>query len=210
MKTAVQPRALKTRARILRAATRLFTAKGYHDTKLDDIRRAAKVTTGAFFHHFTGKEDLGFAVLDHYLDERGSELDQVERELFPVPSADPLERVFERVQATRHRFARRMRSKQAGCIFGNFSTTLCETHAGFRRRLAECFDAMALDFKVRLDEAVARHRPGQAIDTMALARYLISILEGSIILARVHQDDGLLARHFQLFEDDLRRSLSRS
>ena len=40
------------------AAARLFALKGYHDTKLEEIRTAAEVTTGAFFHHFQSKEGL--------------------------------------------------------------------------------------------------------------------------------------------------------
>lgn len=50
------------RAKILRATARLFARKGYHDTTLEEVRRAAKVTTGAFFHHFGSKEDLGLTV----------------------------------------------------------------------------------------------------------------------------------------------------
>src|SRR6202034_1041244 len=47
-----QSRALATRERILRTAAGLFAVKGFHDTKLKDVLCSAKVTTGAFFHHF--------------------------------------------------------------------------------------------------------------------------------------------------------------
>jgi AcrR family transcriptional regulator len=69
------PRALATREKILKAAARLFALKGYHDTKLEEVRHAAKVTTGAFFHHFGSKEDLGFAVLDRHMERRRQELE---------------------------------------------------------------------------------------------------------------------------------------
>jgi AcrR family transcriptional regulator len=49
----------------------MFALKGFHDTKVDEIIKAAEVTSGAFFHHFKGKEDLGFAVIDHDMEERG-------------------------------------------------------------------------------------------------------------------------------------------
>ena len=58
MRTVKQPRAIKTRDRILREAARMFALKGFHDTKVDEIIKAAEVTSGAFFHHFKGKEDL--------------------------------------------------------------------------------------------------------------------------------------------------------
>lgn len=200
-----QPRALRTRESILRAATRLFTAKGYHDTKLDDVLEAAGMTTGAFFHHFRSKEDLGLSVLDWYLEQRQRELDEFEQALFPTGSADPLEQVFQRLDATAERFRRRLKRNEGGCIFGNLSTTLCENHDGFRRRLAECFEAMALDFKPRLDEAARQYRPGQRIDTRALARYIVSVLEGSIILARANQDARIVPLHFRMLKDHLRQ-----
>jgi AcrR family transcriptional regulator len=49
VRTPKQPRAIETRDRILREAARLFALKGFHDTKVDDIIKAANVTSGAFF-----------------------------------------------------------------------------------------------------------------------------------------------------------------
>jgi TetR/AcrR family transcriptional repressor of nem operon len=206
MQATKQVRALRTRERILQEATRLFTTKGYHDTKLDEVRSAAGISTGAFFHHFGSKEDLGFAALDWYLEQRRGELDEVEHELFPVPGDDPLEAVFQRLDATVERFQRRWVRNEGGCIFGNLSTTLCETHEGFRAHLAKCFDAMALDLKHRLDAVARRYRPGQRVDTLGLARYIVAVLEGSILLVRANQDLQFMARHFRLLKEQLRQT----
>jgi TetR/AcrR family transcriptional repressor of nem operon len=205
MQATKQARALVTREKILREATRLFTLKGYHDTKLDEILRSAEVTTGAFFHHFRGKEELGFAVLDWYMEQRRHELNQIEQGLQVAAGDDPLEQVFCRLDATQERFRRRAERQEAGCIFGNLSTALSDTHPGFRQRLAECFDEMALDFKPRLDAAARKYATGQRIDTLALAHYIVAILEGSIILARAHQTPRFMARHFQLLKEHLRQ-----
>jgi TetR/AcrR family transcriptional repressor of nem operon len=122
MRTIKQARARVTRERILREATRLFVARGYHDTSLDNVLKASGVTTGAFFHHFSGKEQLGFAVLDWYVDQRRRELAAIERTLRDAD--DPLERVFRLLEATRNRTQRRARRRQAGCVFGNLTTAL--------------------------------------------------------------------------------------
>src|SRR3954470_5890210 len=94
-----QPRALATREKIASAAAGLFALKGYHDTTLEDVRRAAEVTTGAFFHHFASKEDLGFAVLDRHMEKRRQELDLLEQDIPSPRPDDPLERVFRRLDA---------------------------------------------------------------------------------------------------------------
>jgi AcrR family transcriptional regulator len=53
-----------TRRAVLAAARSLFGAKGYAQTSVDEIADAARVTKGAVYHHFTGKEALFRAVYD--------------------------------------------------------------------------------------------------------------------------------------------------
>jgi AcrR family transcriptional regulator len=51
-----------TRRAVLTAARALFGAKGYTQTSVDEIADAARVTKGAVYHHFAGKEALFRAV----------------------------------------------------------------------------------------------------------------------------------------------------
>ena len=164
MRTVKQPRALATRDRILAEAARLFALKGYHDTKLEELLSAAGVTTGAFFHHFGGKEDLGFAVLDRHMVTRRKSLEEIERRMPRSTDDDPLARVFRRLDAIQV-MARRREQRKGGCIIGNLSTALSDTHDGFRQRLAECFEEMALEFKPHLDAALQKRRWGRRVDT---------------------------------------------
>lgn len=48
----------QTRETVLKAALKIFGAKGYARATLDEIARAAKVTRGAVYHHFTDKADI--------------------------------------------------------------------------------------------------------------------------------------------------------
>jgi AcrR family transcriptional regulator len=52
-----------TRRAVLAAARSLFGKKGYTQTSVDEIADAARVTKGAVYHHFAGKEALFRAVL---------------------------------------------------------------------------------------------------------------------------------------------------
>ena len=206
MRTAKQPRAIKTRDRILREAARMFALKGFHDTKVDEIIKAAEVTSGAFFHHFKGKEDLGFAVIDHHMEERCRALDRIEKRLPGDGENDPLGRVFRRLDAVCAMVVRR-RNRKGGCLIGNLSTTLSDTHPTFRKRLGECFDEMASEFQVHLDEAAASRGLSGDLDTREMARYIISVIEGAIMLTRTHRDVGVIERHVQHLKEDLTRSL---
>jgi AcrR family transcriptional regulator len=53
-----------TRQTLLEAARTLFGARGYAATSLDEIASAAKVTKGALYHHFDGKQELFAAVYE--------------------------------------------------------------------------------------------------------------------------------------------------
>ena len=206
MKDVRQPRALATRESITRAAAGLFALKGYHDTTLEEVQRAAEVTTGAFFHHFAGKEDLGFAVLDRHMERRRQELDQLEQEMPVARPDDPLERVFRRLDAIAQ-MVTRPKHRKGGCIIGNLSTSLSDTHEGFRRRLAKCFDEMAMEFQPHLEAAVKQHGSGRSTDAKTLARYIVAIIEGSIMLARTQRSPQALANNFENLKNYLKQVL---
>ncbi len=205
MRIAKQPRAIKTRDRILREAARMFALKGFHDTKLDEIISAAEVTSGAFFHHFKGKEDLGFAVIDHHMEERRQALDRIEKRLPDDGDKEPLSPVFRRLDAVCEMVVRR-RNQKGGCLIGNLSTALSDTHPAFRSRLGECFDQMASEFRVHLDEAAARCGLSADQDTGEMARYIVSVIEGAIMLSRTHRDLSLIERQTHHLKEDLKRS----
>ena len=51
---------IETRKRIYDAAIELFLEKGFETVTIEDIRKKAKVSVGAFYHHF-----LPFQGCDH-------------------------------------------------------------------------------------------------------------------------------------------------
>src|SRR5690348_17209522 len=53
-----------TRQALVDSAVELFTKHGYAGTSLDAIARRARVTKGALYHHFSGKQALFEAAFD--------------------------------------------------------------------------------------------------------------------------------------------------
>jgi TetR/AcrR family transcriptional repressor of nem operon len=206
MRTVTQPRGAQTREKILGEAARLFALKGYHDTKLEEILKAAQVTTGAFFHHLDSKEELGFAVIDRHMQKRRQLLEEIEKRLPPLDDDDPLQPVFRRLDAIAEMIRRRDQHK-GGCIIGNLSTALSDTHDAFRRRLAECFQEMDLEFRPHLAAAAAKYCAAQPVDAVALARYIVAIVEGSIMLMRTQRDRQMITRHFDYLKEHLKQAL---
>src|SRR4051794_10989336 len=56
------------RSALLEAALDVFAKRGYRDASVDEIAGAAGYSKGAVYFHFSGKEDLFFALLEERLD----------------------------------------------------------------------------------------------------------------------------------------------
>jgi len=80
----------QTRRRIMQAALKTFHRRGIARTTLEQIARAARVTRGAIYWHFTDKEALLRAIRD---DVSLPLVDQSDFTLLDESGADPLARV---------------------------------------------------------------------------------------------------------------------
>lgn len=58
-----------TRERIVRAGTRLFETRGYHDTSISDISEAAGVASRTIYLHFNSKAAILLAYFDDWIDD---------------------------------------------------------------------------------------------------------------------------------------------
>ncbi|MGH7839521.1 MAG: TetR/AcrR family transcriptional regulator [Candidatus Binataceae bacterium] len=64
----VELRSQDSREVILRAASKLFAIRGFHETSMAEVARAAKVSKALIFWHFKTKEELFLAVLGQLLE----------------------------------------------------------------------------------------------------------------------------------------------
>jgi TetR/AcrR family transcriptional regulator, acrAB operon repressor len=54
----------QTRQSLLNAALEVFSQKGFDAARLEDVAEVAGVTRGAIYHHFGGKAELFYALID--------------------------------------------------------------------------------------------------------------------------------------------------
>ncbi len=57
-----------TRYRILKAAINIFSQKGYHNTRVDEIVEAAGTSKGGVYFHFPSKQDIFLGLIDEFSD----------------------------------------------------------------------------------------------------------------------------------------------
>lgn len=57
---------MEKRQELMKQATRLFSAKGFHQTSVQEIAHGAGISKGAFYKHFDSKESLFVELLKRY------------------------------------------------------------------------------------------------------------------------------------------------
>lgn len=66
-----------TRQALVDSAVELFTKRGYAGTSLDEVAKRARLTKGALYHHFSGKQALFEAAFDAVENEFVSKLTEI-------------------------------------------------------------------------------------------------------------------------------------
>ena len=74
-----------TEKRILEAAGKLFSQRGFHGTGMRAIARAARVSLGTIYHHFRSKEEMLLALLREEYEKRRAAIEDLKRQDLPVP-----------------------------------------------------------------------------------------------------------------------------
>jgi TetR/AcrR family transcriptional repressor of nem operon len=190
--TATLTKGERTRRRIVGHATQLIYDKGYRGTTIDDVIKAAGVTKGSFYFHFSSKEELGNAVIDY----ASSFVLEGIKEAFRNKELTPRQRLelmlrgvqglVEEAQCTR------------GCILGNLALELSHTNDSFRHRLVGVFSAWSSYVAGELEAMKESGELPQDLDTAAYADFMVSALEGGIMMSKVSLDPSPMRNSIDL------------
>jgi AcrR family transcriptional regulator len=169
-----------TRWRIIEAAMHLFWEKGYGSTSIADILARAGINSGSLYHFFPGKQDLLIAVLDTYI----GGIDQMLLEPAWRGVDDPIEKIFRLLAG--YREALLQTDCTYGCPIGSLALEIHEPDPPVRERLARNFSNWTAAIEQRLREAGDR-LPAD-LDRRALAEFVLTTMEGGVMLARSYRD----------------------
>jgi AcrR family transcriptional regulator len=138
-----------TRRKILEAAFGEFYANGFQGGSLNHIVEMAGTTKGALFHHFDGKQQLGYAVVDEMI---GPLL--LQRWLEPLnDSTDPLADL----QAAFRRFVETDIQSGAwlnGCPMNNLAQEMSPLDDGFYGRINRLYDLWRARYAAALERGM--------------------------------------------------------
>jgi TetR/AcrR family transcriptional regulator, transcriptional repressor for nem operon len=169
-----------TRERLVEAARILFWKHGYTSTGIAQILKEADAGSGSLYYFFPTKEDLLLAVLEWYRENLWS---QVVQPVFDRVT-DPVERIFGILDSYRRGLL--MTSFQHGCPIGNLALELSDSHPAVRQLLAVNFTGWRKAIEQCLSESA--DRLPETLDREQLALFVLTTMEGSVMLARSYQD----------------------
>jgi TetR/AcrR family transcriptional repressor of nem operon len=185
-----------TKRKLLDAAMRLMLRQGFTATTVDQVCAEAKLTKGSFFHYFKSKDEIGEAALEHFC--------AIQQSRFAKGAfnkmADPLERMNGFIDCIIE--VGRSPEMAQGCLVGSLTQELALTHPKIRCQCETSFNNLAGFFSKTLQEAKKKYRPKVDFDPESVATLFVSLLQGSILLAKARRDPALIpdnANHFRTY-----------
>jgi len=172
------------RQEIIETAAALMESNGYGNTKLSDILEASGAGKGQFYYYFSSKRELGLAVIDYF---------------FASFNRDLLDGILSSTETSETKISKMLewvvalhQSKQAkcGCVFGNLALEMSEHDDGFREKLNVVFNTWAEKLEPVLAEMLKVSIDSDEVKK--LARSIVAMIEGGILLMKNNQDIDIL------------------
>jgi TetR/AcrR family transcriptional repressor of nem operon len=175
----MQPQHL-TKQRLLDAGMAMLLEHGYHDLGIQALLEATSIPKGSFYHHFKDKEDFALQVIDQYMGHVHAGLDAC----LDDQRRPPLERVRRFFEQTQKSYRK---EGYLGCLLGGLGQELSGVSEVFRRKVEQCFSAIAKRIAVCLEEARERGDIPADSDPQRMASLLVDCWEGAALRSRLQK-----------------------
>ncbi|MBL8719438.1 MAG: TetR/AcrR family transcriptional regulator [Myxococcales bacterium] len=173
----------ETRAKLVREGGALAKREGFARSGVDDLARVAGMTSGAFYRHFAGKDELLAAIVE-------AELATTRARFAAIETNEQLLFALDAYLSMTH-----VRNPEIGCVLPTLAAEIgrssTETRGVFERALAEVTDVLA--DKVG-DRAVASAVLTQCVGAVMVARGLESEAARRAVLAAARKSARALLR----------------
>jgi TetR/AcrR family transcriptional repressor of nem operon len=180
----------QSKAKLLDATLDVVRRRGYAATRVEDICAAAGVTKGSFFHHFDGKDDLGLAAAAAWSANAGR--------LFAESSwrepEDPLDQLLACLDLRKAMLTGDLHS--ITCFAGTVIQETWATHPELRAACAEGISDHVAMLAPVIAAAMKTYRVESVWSADSLARHMMAVVQGALLLAKADGDAKVAAESF--------------
>ncbi|OYR07726.1 TetR/AcrR family transcriptional regulator [Brucella grignonensis] len=171
-----------TKPSLLDAALIVIRSKGYAATTVDDICTEAGLSKGAFFHHFSSKEDLAVAAANYW-----SETTSAVFVAAPYhKSTDPLDRVLAYVAFRKELI--RGTLPEFTCLIGTMAQETYGTSSAIQKACWESIVGHAGTLVADIKAAIEQYGARRDFTAESLALHTQAVIQGAFILAKASGD----------------------
>lgn len=156
---------------LLNYSAALFCNKGYYETSMRDISRAAGIMKSSVYHHFIAKEVIMREVIkriDKYC----------KNELFPLAKMNPVQFMSE--------VEKYLAQKPENNLIWLFGVEIASINEGFDKIIQDHYSAWIETIKTIISE----HGAGLAA---IKADYSVAVMQGLITFSRIYKDNRYLS-----------------
>ncbi|MBB3215297.1 TetR/AcrR family transcriptional repressor of nem operon [Ochrobactrum sp. RC6B] len=171
-----------TRSNLLDAALGVIRTKGYAATSVDDICARASLSKGAFFHHFSSKEDLAVAAANYWSETTGALFADA---AYHAPE-DPLERVLSYVELRKQLVQGEL--PDFTCLVGTMTQEVYETNSVIRDACWASISGHADTLVPDIAAAMERYPVAGDFTAESLALHTQAVIQGAFIIAKASGD----------------------
>jgi TetR/AcrR family transcriptional regulator, transcriptional repressor for nem operon len=195
----------QTRQEIIRKAAPIFNQRGYEGAALSDLMEATGLEKGGIYRHFDSKQQLAAEAFDYAwnlaLDTRFEGTDRI---------ANAVDRLKQIVRNFRDRRAGLV---PGGCPLLNTAIDADDGNSRLREKARRALSSLLDRVQSVIEEGQQRGEIRGDIDSSELATLIISTLEGSVMVSRLHRKDSardVACRHLErYFETTVRAKESK-
>jgi TetR/AcrR family transcriptional regulator, transcriptional repressor for nem operon len=173
------------KTRLLEAARDMIRAKGFAATSVDDLCRAAAVTKGSFFYHFTSKEALGVSAAYHWAETTTAFFAGAP---YHAPD-DALDRVLAYVAFRKLIIAGEI--AQFTCLVGTMAQEIFAEWPAIRDACGDSIFGHAASLEADIDAAMKSRGISGDWTTASLARHTQTVIQGAFVLAKAGNNPAL-------------------
>jgi TetR/AcrR family transcriptional regulator, transcriptional repressor for nem operon len=164
--------------KLLDAAVHVIRSKGYSAARVEDICAEARLTKGAFFHHFASKEACAIAAAAHFAANADAIFDAAPYSQLPDARARILGYIDFRKAILQGELP------QFTCLLGTMVQEAYDSHPAIRAACDRYISEHAEKLEADITSAKASHAPDADWTPKSAALYSQAVLQGAFILAK--------------------------
>ena len=178
---------MRLKDRIQFESLKLFSIKGFLNTSISDIMKAADTSKGGFYNHFESKEELFFEVLTI------AQRIWREKVLYGLDEIDsPKGKIKKILENYRDRYLKDNINFPGGCIFVTFSVELDDQRPDLMEKVSNGFIGLKRMLKNLLEEGKKEGELRPDVNTDRATEMIFSGMIGSSVLFGVDKSNTSL------------------